>query len=157
MLGAALLGLGAHKALPAEQKIDGARSVVGQVAGLESLLLALVLGTLVGTSFAFFSMQKTELETLSAQMLLFNQALAEYGPPTTRSGAAETASIPMAPAQATKAYLASLKPETDAQKHAVASANAPVRPNSRQASCAYLSMNSIVCSSAAGETRKRPV
>ena len=152
MLGAALLGLCAHKALSAEQKTDSARSVVGQMAGLVSLLLALVLGT----SFVFFSMQKTELETLSAQMLLLDQALAKHGPPTTRSGSAETASIPMAPAQATKAYLA-LKPETDAQKQAVASANAPVRANPRQASCAYLSMNSIVCSSAAGETRKRPV
>ena len=101
-------------------------------------------------------MPKTELETLSAQMLLLDQALAKHGPPTTRSGSAETASIPMAPAQATKAYLA-LKPETDAQKQAVASANAPVRANPRQRSCAYLSMNSIVCSSAAGETRKRPV
>ena len=71
-------------------------------------------------------MPKTELETLSAQMLLLDQALAEYGPPTRRSGA-ETASIPMAPAQATKAYLASLKPETDAQKQAVASANGVLR------------------------------
>ncbi len=144
-LGAGLLGLWVHKALPAEQKSDSARAVVGQVAGLVSLLLALVLGTLIGTSFAFFGTQKTELETLSSQILMLDQALAQYGPETmpardrlkasveqsynTFWGDAEpdpkllAVSIPLATAQATKAFLASLKPETDAQKQAVASAN----------------------------------
>ncbi len=56
--------------------------MVGQVAGLVSLLLALVLGTLIGTSFAFFGGQKTALEGLSAQILEFDQALAQYGPET---------------------------------------------------------------------------
>ena len=79
-LGAALLGLQAHKLLPHHQKTDSARSIVGQVAGLVSLLLALVLGTLVGTSFAFFGGQKTALEGLSAQILELDQALAQYGP-----------------------------------------------------------------------------
>jgi hypothetical protein len=58
-LGAALVGLAVHKRLPTEQKNDAARSIVGQVGGLVSLLLALVLGTLIGTSFAFFGAQKT--------------------------------------------------------------------------------------------------
>ena len=52
-LGAGLVGLFVHKALPEDLKNDSARSVVGQVAGLVSLLLALVLGTMIGTSFAF--------------------------------------------------------------------------------------------------------
>ena len=64
ILGAALLGLYAHKRLPDEQKSDSARNIVGQVSGLVSLLLALVLGTLVGASFAYFGTQKTELEAL---------------------------------------------------------------------------------------------
>jgi hypothetical protein len=134
-----------HKRLPESQKDDNARSAVAQVAGVVSLLLALVLGTLVGTSFAFFGTQKTEIETLSSQILLLDQALAQYGPETKPARdrlkeAAQTAyatfwgggepdpkllsvALPLASAQATKTFLASLKPETDLQKQAVASAN----------------------------------
>jgi hypothetical protein len=81
-LGAALAGLYVNKRLREEHKSESARSVVGQMAGLVSLLLAIVLGTLVGTSFGFFGTQKTELEALSAQILEFDQALAQYGPET---------------------------------------------------------------------------
>ncbi len=145
-LGAGLIGLYVHKTLPAEQKNDSARSVVGQVAGLVSLLLALVLGTLVGTSFAFFGTQKTELETLSAQILQLDQALAQYGPETkplrdklkeatqkaydTFWGGGDgdpkllSVSVPLAAGAATKAFLAGLNPTTEAQKQAVAAASA---------------------------------
>jgi hypothetical protein len=145
-LAAGLLGLWAHKRLPEEQKDDSARSVVGQVAGLVSLLLALVLGTLVGTSFAFFGGQKTALEGLSATIIELDQALAQYGPETKPArdrlrASAEKAyetfwgggdadptlldvSNPIAAGQATRAFLATLTPTTDAQKQALASANA---------------------------------
>ena len=145
-LGGALLGLYIHKRLPEEQKSESARSIVGQVSGLVSLLLALVLGTLVGTSFAFFGTQKTELETLSAQILELDQALAQYGPETMPareklkeaaqkaydafwgSGQADPALLsvgaPIAIFQATKTFLATLNPTTEAQKQAVASATA---------------------------------
>jgi hypothetical protein len=144
-LGAALVGLWAHRRLPAEQKNDSARSVVGQVAGLVSLLLALVLGTLIGTSFAFFGGQKTSLEALSANIIELDQALAQYGPETKPArdklkdavanayntfwgdGDADpkmlNVSYPIAAGQATKAFLASLTPTTDQQKQALASAN----------------------------------
>ena len=111
-----------------------------------SLLLALVLGTLIGTSFAFFGGQKTAIEGLSAQILELDQALAQYGPETKPArdrlrDAAQKAydafwgggeadpklldvSAPLAAGQATKAFLASLMPTTDAQKQALASANA---------------------------------
>lgn len=145
-LGAGLVGLWAHRRLPADQKNDSARSVVGQVAGLVSLLLALVLGTLIGTSFAFFGGQKTSLEALSANIIELDQALAQYGPETKPArdklkdavqsafntfwgdGDADASklnvSYPIAAGQATKAFLASLTPTTDAQKQALASANA---------------------------------
>jgi hypothetical protein len=145
-LGAALLGLFVHKTLPEQQKTDSARSIVGQVAGLVSLLLALVLGTLIGTSFAFFGTQKIELESLSAQILELDQALAQYGPETKPArdklkeatqkaydafwggGQADPELLkvasPLATFQATKAFLSSLNPTTDAQKQAVASASA---------------------------------
>ena len=145
-LGAGLLGLFVHKRLPPEQKSDSARAIVGQVSGLVSLLLALVLGTLVGTSFAFFGSQKTALEGLSAQILELDQALAQYGPETKLArdklkasaqkaydtfwggGVADSSMLDVSNAmsafQATKAYLATLNPTTEAQKQAVASANA---------------------------------
>lgn len=50
------------------------------VIGLLTLLLALVLGTLVGNTYSFFAMQKSELETMASRALLVDQALAEYGP-----------------------------------------------------------------------------
>jgi len=145
-LGAALLGLYVHKRLPSEHINDSARSVVGQVSGLVTILLAIVLGTLIGTSFAFFGGQKTTLEALSAQILELDQALAQYGPETIPArdrlrdasqkaydafwGGGEpdpkilTVENPMAAYQATKAFLAGLNPTTEAQKQAVASANA---------------------------------
>lgn len=143
-LGAGLLGLYVHRALPEDLKNDSARSIVGQVAGLVSLLLALVLGTMIGTSFAFFGGQKIAIETLSTQILMLDQALGQYGPETkvardklrdsveqaynTFWGDGEpdpkllNVAIPLASAQATKVFLATLKPETDLQKQAVASA-----------------------------------
>jgi hypothetical protein len=47
-----------------------------------SLLLSLVLGTLVGASFAFFGTQKTQLEAPPVQFVEFDQALASCGPET---------------------------------------------------------------------------
>jgi hypothetical protein len=143
-LGAAVLGLHIHKRLPEEQKSDSARSVVGQVSGLVSLLLALVLGTLVGASFGYFGAQKTELESLSAQFLELDRALAHYGPETKPArdqlkqrvqraydvfwGGGEvdpkllTVADTLATSDATEAFLASLNPTTEAQKQALASA-----------------------------------
>ncbi|MBV9290740.1 MAG: hypothetical protein JO288_23475 [Hyphomicrobiales bacterium] len=144
-LGAAVLGLFVHQRLPPEEKNESARSIVGQVAGLVSILLAIVLGTLIGTSFGFFGGQKTALEGLSAQILELDQALAQYGPETKPArdrlkeaaqhaydafwGGGEvdpkilTVADPMAGWQATKAFLGTLNPTTEAQKQAVASAN----------------------------------
>ena len=48
-------GLHVQRRLADEHKTGELRGVVGQVAGLLTLLLALVLGTLIGVSFAYFS------------------------------------------------------------------------------------------------------
>ena len=81
-LGAGILGLWAHRRLADEKENDSARRVVGHVAGRVSVMLALVLGTLVGASFAFFGGQKTSLENLSATIIELDHALAQYGPET---------------------------------------------------------------------------
>jgi hypothetical protein len=115
-------------------------------AGLGATAIALVLGTLIGTSFAFYGGQRTGLEALSAQILELDQALAQYGPETKPArerlkqatqkaydafwggGDADPALLsvadPMAAFLATKVFLASLTPTTEAQKQALASANA---------------------------------
>src|SRR5271166_3891838 len=82
ILAAGYAGLHVQKQLADEHKTGDSRGVVGQVAGLLTLLLALVLGTLIGVSFAYYSTQKTELEGFSAQILRLDQALAQYGPET---------------------------------------------------------------------------
>ena len=42
----------------------GSRDMIGAVIGLLSLLLALVLGTLVGSAYGFFATQKADIELL---------------------------------------------------------------------------------------------
>ena len=81
-LGAGLLGVYVQSRLPDEHKSDAVRGTIGQVAGLVTLLLALVMGTVIGVSYSFFATQKAELEALSAQLLQLDMALAQYGPET---------------------------------------------------------------------------
>jgi len=143
--GAGMAGLAVQKALPAHHKGDSARGVVGQIAGLITLLLALVLGTLVGVSFSYFSTQKTELEAFAAQILRFDQALKQFGPEAQPirenlrqaidkgyqifwgGGAVDPAALtvegPLASSDKLTAALAALQPKTDAQKAALATAN----------------------------------
>ena len=66
--------------LPQTHLSGGSKDMILAVIGLLTLLLALVLGTLVGDIYAFFAMQKSELETMASRALLVDQALAEYGP-----------------------------------------------------------------------------
>ena len=138
-------GLALQTRLTDEHKTGETKGVVGQVSGLVSLLLALVLGTLIGVSWAYFSTQRTNLENFSAQILRLDQALAQYGPETKpmrdrlKEGierayatiwggggidpALLTVEAPLANAQAISDYLATLQPKTDAQKAALATAN----------------------------------
>ena len=75
-------GLALQSTLVDEHKTGETKAVVGQVSGLVSLLLALVLGTLIGVSWAYFSAQRTNLENFSAQVLRLDQALGQFGPET---------------------------------------------------------------------------
>ena len=142
--GAGIAGLYVQKVLPDEHKSDASRGTLQQVAGLVTLLLALVLGTVIGVSYGFFSTQRSELEAFSAQLLQLDQALAQYGPETQPAraqlkdsivrgyelfwggGNADASSLtvanPLARMQAMNAYLGTLEPKTDAQKQAVGKA-----------------------------------
>ena len=138
-------GLALQTKLTEQHKTGETKGVVGQVAGLVSLLLALVLGTLIGVSWGYFSAQRTNLENFSAQILRLDQALGQFGPETkplrdqlkqgiekaygaiwgggTVDPALLTVGPPLANAQAVSDFLATLQPKTEAQKAALATAN----------------------------------
>jgi hypothetical protein len=80
--GVGVLGLYLQKLLPEQHKSSGSRDMIGAVMGLLSLLLALVLGTLVGSAFTFFASQKADVESLCARSLELDLAFRQYGPET---------------------------------------------------------------------------
>ena len=138
-------GLQLQSRLAPQHKTDDTKGVVGQVSGLVTFLLALVLGTLIGVSHAYYSGQRTNLENFSAQILRLDQALAQFGPETKPMrdklkegivraygaiwGGGEvdpkllTVAVPLANAQATSEFLATLEPKTEVQKAALSTAN----------------------------------
>ncbi len=142
--GSGLTALYLQKRLPEPSRSDSSRGLIAQVSGLVSVLLAMVLGTLVGTSFGFFFAQKTSLDTFAAQVLEFDRALAQYGPETKPARAklkeamigghdlfwghgdvdpaALTVAAPLSQEVAFDAYLASLQPTSETQKQALAKA-----------------------------------
>ncbi len=79
---AGILGLKLHVWLPEQHAPDRAREMIGAMTGLLGLLLALVLGTLVGSSYTLYATQKAELETLAARTLQLDSALEAYGSET---------------------------------------------------------------------------
>ena len=88
-LGVALLafafgvtGLYLQKLLPPPHTSDRSRDMITAVVGLISLLLALVLGTLIGSAYSFYATQKTEMNAFAARALQLDIALAEFGPET---------------------------------------------------------------------------
>jgi hypothetical protein len=80
--GAGLLGLYLKRFLPERHMSAGSREMIGAVMGLLSLLLALVLGTLVGSAYGFFATQKADVQSLCARALELDLAFRQYGPET---------------------------------------------------------------------------
>lgn len=139
-------GLYLQKLLPEPHSVERSRDMIGAIVGLVSLLLALVLGTLIGSAYAFYSTQKSEMETLAARALQLDLALAEFGPETAparagmrntlqgvrdmvwgdgaRKGAAPDLSVaePLPHLRLLDEYIASLDPKTPAQHQFAAAA-----------------------------------
>jgi hypothetical protein len=119
--------------------------MIGAMTGLLGLLLALVLGTLVGSSYTLYATQKSELETLAARVLQLDAALEAFGPEAQagREGlrkafkqtyakiwGGHTADLRgmdvksvVAQSKVLDQYLLSLTPKTDAQKQVLTTAN----------------------------------
>ncbi len=144
---AGLFGLWLQRLLPKPHTSDRSRDMITAIVGLVSLLLALVLGTIIGSAYAFYSNQKTELETIAARALQLDIALAEFGPETKEARAELKAGTQrvhdmfwgekpifdsdpgqLAPGtaieslKATDAAIAALDPRTPLQKQAAAAA-----------------------------------
>src|SRR5271168_2415213 len=73
-------GMRLQRCLPEAHMTSGSRDMIGAVMGLITLLLALVLGTLVGSAYGFFAVQKANVETLGARSIQLDMALEQYGP-----------------------------------------------------------------------------
>jgi hypothetical protein len=138
-------GLYLQKLLPEPHTSDRSRDMIGAMVGLISLLLALVLGTLVGSAYSFYSTQKAEMETFAARAVQLNLALIEFGPETApaRARMKETlegihimvwgekggltpeqlsVSEPLPHLKELDEYVASLDPKTPAQRQFAAAA-----------------------------------
>jgi Protein of unknown function (DUF4239) len=80
-------GLCLQRLLPAPHTSDRSRDMITAIVGLISLLLALVLGTLIGSAYSLYSTQKSEMNTFAARALQLDLALAEFGPETAHTRA----------------------------------------------------------------------
>jgi hypothetical protein len=80
--GLGMLGLYVQRLLPERHMSTGSKEMIGAILGLVSLLLALVLGTLVGSAYGFFATQKANIETLCARSLELDLAFRRYGAET---------------------------------------------------------------------------
>ncbi len=147
---AGLVGLYLHRLLPEQHSVDKARDMIGAVIGLVTLLLALVLGTLIGNTYYFSATQQSELQSLAVHSLLLDKALAQYGPETKpvrdrlkeglvrnyetfwQGGDADPERLTIGTAMAGLGplgdYLDSLDPKTPEQKRAVSAAAASFAP-----------------------------
>ncbi len=141
-------GLYLQKLLPEPHSVERSRDMIGAIVGLVSLLLALVLGTLIGSAYSFYSTQKSEIETFAAREVQLDLALAEFGDETKEArvrmketlegvrkmvwgdskGANATPDIsvsaPLGHLRELDEYVASLDPKTPAQRQFAAAAAA---------------------------------
>jgi hypothetical protein len=144
-LGGGVGGLLLQRFLPEQHTSERSRDMLGAIVGLISLLLALVLGTLIGSAYSFYSNQKSEMETLAARSLQLDLALAQYGPEAEplrtglrstmtglydlfwRDGGADprelTAAAILPSLRGMVGRFAALRPTSDEQKHSAIGSN----------------------------------
>ncbi|HSV00860.1 MAG TPA: hypothetical protein VLI91_12210 [Roseiarcus sp.] len=76
------IGLTLQRILPETSTTGGPRDMIGAVAGLLTLLSALVMGLLIWTAYGVYAGQNLAIQTLAAKVLQYDLALADYGPET---------------------------------------------------------------------------
>ena len=75
-----LLGLRVQTWLDEHNSVEKSRDMIGAIVGLLSLLLALVLGTLIGNTYYFSTGQQAQLQSMMASTVLMDKSLSEFGP-----------------------------------------------------------------------------
>jgi hypothetical protein len=79
---AGMLGFRVQTWLREHNSVDNARDMIGSVLGLLTLLLALVLGTLIGNTYYFSTGQQANLQSMMASIVMMDKSLGEFGPET---------------------------------------------------------------------------
>ena len=82
IFGGALLGLFLRTLLPEHHLRDDSKDALKLGAGLIAILVALVLGSLVGSAKSSFDAMNSGLTELGAKVILLDRTLAQYGPET---------------------------------------------------------------------------
>ena len=80
MFAAGLLGLLLQRVLPEKHTTGGSRDMIGAIAGLLTLLCALVAGLLIWTAYGVYSGQNVQIQALASKVMQLDLALADYGP-----------------------------------------------------------------------------
>jgi len=80
IFGGGVIGLGLQRALPEKHTTGPARDMIGAVAGLLTLLCALVTGLMIWTAYGVYAGQTVAIQTLASKVLQLDLALADYGP-----------------------------------------------------------------------------
>jgi hypothetical protein len=143
---AGLLGLFLQRALPEHHTTGGSRDLIAAVAGLLTLLCALVTGLLIWTAYGVYSGQNLQIQALASKVMQLDLALSDYGPEANPArarirdglgktidqvwGASESDSnfaannfaAAIQSMRAQEKSLAGLHPSTDEQKRALAAA-----------------------------------
>jgi hypothetical protein len=83
ILAGCIIGVLLQGLLPTQHMAD-AKTAITTIQGLVTLLLALVLGLLVWTSYGVYSQQQSEAHTLGSQILQLDLTLEGYGPDADR-------------------------------------------------------------------------
>jgi hypothetical protein len=80
VFGAALLGMPLRAVLPKHHLDDRSKYVVSLGMGLVATMAALVLGLLIASAKSAYDAQKNGLDQISANLVLLDSVLAQYGP-----------------------------------------------------------------------------
>jgi hypothetical protein len=75
-----ILGLRVQTWLDEHNSVEKSRDMIGSVLGLLTLLLALVLGTLIGNTYYFSTGQQAQLQTMMSSIVMMDKSLGEFGP-----------------------------------------------------------------------------
>jgi hypothetical protein len=150
VFGGGSIGLILQRVLPEKFTTGPARDMIGAVAGLLTLLSALVLGLLIWTAYGVYAGQNLAVQGIAAKVLQLDLALADYGPDAMpmrkqlRDGlgktidevwaadqndanfAADSFAAALRNLKGREAALANLHPTTDEQTQALATAKAAV-------------------------------